>query len=226
MTEILTLPVPPAVIDRAKSLATKVAGIVSRIGTLKIETTEEMDMASALLVEIANERRAVEKAKKDDRDPYNRLLNEISAQYEPVLTELKSGEETLDKAVLAYRAEQRRIGAPVDRQRVPAAERQRDMLAGSPAIKVFHRLGDPRRRPGHRTAVLHDRERRHPSLANFHGDQLHRHGFPPQHQGTRAAKLDARDALENGIIGHLNEPGRRGGLSVGMRLREMPNPGS
>lgn len=37
---------------------------------------------------------------------------------------------------------------------------------------------------------------------------------------------DARDALENGIIGHLNEPGRRGGLSVGMRLREMPNPGS
>ena len=118
MTEILTLPVPPAVIDRAKSLATKVAGIVSRIGTLKIETTEEMDMASALLVEIANERRAVEKAKKDDRDPYNRLLNQISAEYEPVLTELKSGEETLDKAVLAYRAEQRRIADALEAQRL------------------------------------------------------------------------------------------------------------
>ena len=57
MTQLQTLPVPAAVIDRAQGLATKVAGIVSRIGTLKIETTEEMDMASALLVEIANERR-------------------------------------------------------------------------------------------------------------------------------------------------------------------------
>lgn len=35
---------------------------------------------------------------------------------------------------------------------------------------------------------------------------------------------DARDAFESGIIGHLNEPGRRCGLTIGMRLREMPNP--
>ena len=36
---------------------------------------------------------------------------------------------------------------------------------------------------------------------------------------------DARDALENGIIGHLNDLARRRGLAVGMRLREMPKPG-
>lgn len=118
MTEVLKLPVPPAVITNAKTLATKVAGIVSRIGTLKIETTEEMDMASTLLVEIANERKAVEKAKKADRDPYNTLLNEISAQYEPVLSELKAGEETLDKAVLAFRAEQRREAERLEAERL------------------------------------------------------------------------------------------------------------
>lgn len=135
-TELKPAPIqalPPAVIERAKTYAGEVAALLNSATELKIETSEENQMATDLLLKVANKRKDVEKAKKSDRDPYTALLNKVSAQYDSILENLTSAEAVLDKAVLAYRAEQRRIADELEAKRL--RELQAAQLAAAKAAE-------------------------------------------------------------------------------------------
>lgn len=77
-------------------------------------------MAGDFAKKIAKARRDVEAAKKARRDPYNSLLNAISAEFETPLKVLKTAEENLDGGLKRWIAAERRRQDELNRQREEA----------------------------------------------------------------------------------------------------------